>query len=326
MVGIPYPLGKPVFAKSPPKKLLAISLACVALAAILSTQLMIKLGPMRTSLLSQNDSVRQIAEQEIFVGRILLLLLGVVFFLTWVSWRKLTNSRIVQFIVNHEPVTIPQKHLLNLGFALLVGGTCTVLIWVAFSRYFPSLMADSIVREDGLIQNATAFLFVLSAGYSAHLSVKLQEKRRKIAHLILAVFFVVCVGEELSWGQRILNFETPEMVKAYNTQSEFNLHNSFGYSADHIFIAGVFIFGAIIPIVASRSPIILRLFDMTGLPLASRGLSIGVLFVSSLHNWTVYSFLDSTPLRIAETRELLSALGFLILMFETRRYLRRRKN
>jgi hypothetical protein len=37
--------------------------------------------------------------------------------------------------------------------------------------------------------------------------------------------FIFGFGEEISWGQRMLLFETPEFVKEVNTQSEFNIHN-----------------------------------------------------------------------------------------------------
>jgi hypothetical protein len=39
-----------------------------------------------------------------------------------------------------------------------------------------------------------------------------------------AVFFVAC-GEELSWGQHLLGFETPARIESLNRQAEFNLHN-----------------------------------------------------------------------------------------------------
>ena len=32
-------------------------------------------------------------------------------------------------------------------------------------------------------------------------------------------------GEEISWGQRVFGFETPEALKEVNEQDEFNLHN-----------------------------------------------------------------------------------------------------
>lgn len=38
------------------------------------------------------------------------------------------------------------------------------------------------------------------------------------------VFFVAC-GEEVSWGQHLLGFATPEPIEQLNRQDEFNLHN-----------------------------------------------------------------------------------------------------
>ena len=41
----------------------------------------------------------------------------------------------------------------------------------------------------------------------------------------LALFFFVCFGEEISWGQRIFGFATPDAITAVNEQHEFNAHN-----------------------------------------------------------------------------------------------------
>ncbi len=41
----------------------------------------------------------------------------------------------------------------------------------------------------------------------------------------LALFFFVCFGEEISWGQRVFGFATPETIQQANEQKEFNLHN-----------------------------------------------------------------------------------------------------
>lgn len=38
---------------------------------------------------------------------------------------------------------------------------------------------------------------------------------------------VVIVGEEISWGQRIFGFETPDWLKTKNLQKETNFHNLF---------------------------------------------------------------------------------------------------
>lgn len=44
--------------------------------------------------------------------------------------------------------------------------------------------------------------------------------------LIGVVAFFVIAGEEISWAQRIIGFETPEHISQDNTQFEFNIHNN----------------------------------------------------------------------------------------------------
>jgi hypothetical protein len=41
----------------------------------------------------------------------------------------------------------------------------------------------------------------------------------------LTLFHLLCAGEEISWGQRLFGFATPEAVVKHNQQQEFNLHN-----------------------------------------------------------------------------------------------------
>jgi hypothetical protein len=53
------------------------------------------------------------------------------------------------------------------------------------------------------------------------------------------------------------------------------------------------------------------------LPVASIGLAIGFFLISLLHDWTVYALIPSSSLRIAELRELLTGLAFLLLMRES---------
>ena len=43
--------------------------------------------------------------------------------------------------------------------------------------------------------------------------------------LAWALLMFVFMGEEISWGQRILGFGTPEVLMEINHQQEFNLHN-----------------------------------------------------------------------------------------------------
>jgi len=52
-----------------------------------------------------------------------------------------------------------------------------------------------------------------------------KQTQRNVYFILLALFFFVCFGEELSWGQRIFGWETPDDFKEMNAQKETNLHN-----------------------------------------------------------------------------------------------------
>jgi len=69
-----------------------------------------------------------------------------------------------------------------------------------------------------------------------------------------AIFLFVCVGEELSWGQRLFEFSTPESVAALNEQNEFNLHNlEFEHIHPKAIATGVIkAFGILLPLVFAR--------------------------------------------------------------------------
>lgn len=48
---------------------------------------------------------------------------------------------------------------------------------------------------------------------------------KKWFFLLLAMMMFVGFGEEISWGQRIFGFSTPDSLAEINVQTEFNLHN-----------------------------------------------------------------------------------------------------
>jgi hypothetical protein len=48
---------------------------------------------------------------------------------------------------------------------------------------------------------------------------------RTLWFLVLAIFAFVAFGEELSWGQHIFGFGTPEAFEEINRQKETNIHN-----------------------------------------------------------------------------------------------------
>jgi len=107
-----------------------------------------------------------------------------------------------------------------------------IAIWVLFvadERFYLS-----ITKEDGLVENLTCLGF-LSAGILSFLIAKVCRRANisntekavlTVIFSIAAVSFVLVALEEISWGQRIFGFETPDSLKDVNTQAEINIHNN----------------------------------------------------------------------------------------------------
>ena len=105
---------------------------------------------------------------------------------------------------------------------------------------------------------------------------------KQLIYLGLALLFFFGAGEEISWGQRIFVFETPESLAQVNKQDELNLHNlsvlenSKFFTADRMFDAFWFSFAVLTPAVALLLPAFKR-FAAKFIPIIYWG--IGLLFL-----------------------------------------------
>lgn len=81
-----------------------------------------------------------------------------------------------------------------------------------------------------------------------------MEKKTVLFFALLGMFLFVCAGEEVSWGQRIFGFGTPEAMEEVNEQNEFNLHNlSFEHFHPKDIVSWFMkIYGIILPLVFIR--------------------------------------------------------------------------
>lgn len=86
-----------------------------------------------------------------------------------------------------------------------------------------------IIREDSILEYIQFFLYILSGTFTIKIVkrlVELKESKFKIiAFSLLAILFFFIAFEEISWGQRILNIETPESIASNNAQGELTVHN-----------------------------------------------------------------------------------------------------
>ena len=85
-----------------------------------------------------------------------------------------------------------------------------------------------LFTEDGLFEYLTSAIYFSAAAFAAVIALTFQRKGQFImaaAYLLLTLSLFFVAGEEISWGQRILDFETPPVILEKNTQQELTIHN-----------------------------------------------------------------------------------------------------
>lgn len=85
-----------------------------------------------------------------------------------------------------------------------------------------------IIKEDHVIEYSQFFVLIAGGAYSGLLFKKLFQNKERILSVIflftsIALFLVA--GDEISWGQRLLGFSTPENIENINRQNETTFHN-----------------------------------------------------------------------------------------------------
>ena len=109
-----------------------------------------------------------------------------------------------------------------------------------------------LAKEDSYVENLTAILFFLAGILLVIVATTERRIFPRCIYILGCVAFMFAAGEEISWGQRIFDFETPENLMKINDQNEFTIHNITTEQFDltrifyEIYIFGTFIFCIII--------------------------------------------------------------------------------
>lgn len=223
--------------------------------------------------------------------------------------------------------------------------TLSLILIIASSSYFifePATL-KWLSAEDSLVEN----LSVVNWFLGAVLMFILFAKQRNVWFLLLGILFVICFGEELSWGQRLFGFGTPESIRVNNFQGEFNLHNLNFFERRHgdkgfwgvmrdvgrMFAIFWFLYGIVLPVSLKVSSRLRRFVKRIRLPVMP--LTIGMFFMVNYvvfqyfedHHATVCAHLgwinnancSSLPVEIREWFDSLLYLVFTVRVFVYRR-------
>ncbi len=124
----------------------------------------------------------------------------------------------------------------------------------------------SLAEEDGVIEWATTFAFLGAALFFVSTLRRPAPWLERVVRGGLALVCVVVAGEEISWGQRLVGFQPPELFLERNFQQELNLHNilmdenasglGFEIESKHLVIAIALAFGLLGPLLVRWRPLV----------------------------------------------------------------------
>ncbi len=172
------------------------------------------------------------------------------------------------------------------GFRLLALNLALGLFCIAAVAllYFDPGRAKALTREDGPIEWSTVACYAAASGFM--IGAALRARHRSLFLWGYALLFFLVAGEEISWGQRLLGFETPRELKEINVQREFTIHNVKGLF-NNVRMIGLLVIGVIafgIPLVHKISPLFRALSGRIAMPVfpwwAGAIVAAGALFMA----------------------------------------------
>ncbi|MBD1398321.1 hypothetical protein H9Q13_14210 [Pontibacter sp. JH31] len=131
-------------------------------------------------------------------------------------------------------------------------------------------------QEDGYVEYLTAFLLLFTSILCLYKALQQKNRLPKMFFLVSAFLLFFGFGEEISWAQRIIGFETPDNLGKVNAQQEFNLHNIHlsGVNLNKlifgkILYTGIFIYFLAFPVFYRRNKWFSSFLDRFSVPLPS---------------------------------------------------------
>ena len=85
-----------------------------------------------------------------------------------------------------------------------------------------------LTREDYWVESLTAVWFFLASLLFFTTAGAERDVFRRIVYILGGITLLSVAGEEISWGQRIIGYPTPNFLMELNVQKEFTIHNIRG--------------------------------------------------------------------------------------------------
>lgn len=185
-----------------------------------------------------------------------------------------------------------------------------------------------MTREDSLMEYLTFVFFFLAGVFFVLMFIQSHtgnnflfiRTKKNFIYLLFALVFFFGAGEEISWGQRIFGFSTPDELAEVNEQGEVTVHNlpmfnssdpSNLFQMNRLFLMFWFVFTVVIPLVSKLSARVRLWLIQIGMPIAN--LEFGVMLCIAYAASKIYVEMEKFDEiiysgRITEVRENQEAL------------------
>ncbi len=111
---------------------------------------------------------------------------------------------------------------------LLTGLAVVIMAVSGYAELADPALLEYLVLEDGVLENLTAILLLLGGGFVFYRFFKNKKDKGiwwKVFHVVFGLTLWFGFAEEISWGQRIIGFDTPVFFQKHNKQYEVGIHN-----------------------------------------------------------------------------------------------------
>jgi hypothetical protein len=207
------------------------------------------------------------------------------------------------------------------------GVTATVCLGTVVAAALGERAYHAYTHEDGICETLQVVFFALALIESIRAFRGLQARGRKgTAGLYVFAILALCflVGEEISWGQRIFGWSTPDDLAHINRQGETTLHN-IGEAQDMVgwALLAIGFWGSVLPWLLRRGAPLAR-FQETLSPFVPSVRFVPYFLPMLL--WRIYRNLFPLPskftyavVQLNEPLELIMAIGFWLFFMDRRR-------
>jgi hypothetical protein len=169
------------------------------------------------------------------------------------SWSLIGRRRLKLIIVEGNRISLEQVSILLVHILSVI----TILLFI-----FKPYIFSTLSHEDNIVEYGSSILlfgcfFITAFSLKNNIQVFNNSKLIKLSIGLLSVLFFIMAMEEISWFQRILNIENPQLFNA-NLQGEMNLHNFSTNYVENAFYFGTFTFLVLLPFLRFLFPSILN--------------------------------------------------------------------